>query len=78
MTIETKYDVGDKLYTVVGSSKYIVEVLVDAVTFRKSRSEALNGVLYELSIDGWEGLIRYENELYRTPEELEADISQKE
>lgn len=76
MTIETKYDIGDKLYTRFNGG--MIEVLVEAVTFRKSRSGELDGVLYELSIDGWDGLMRYENELYRTPEELKADISQKE
>lgn len=76
MTIETKYDIGDKLYTLNG--KDIVEVLVEAVCFRRSIRGVFSGVYYEVSIDYWDGLIRDENELYITPEELKADISQKE
>ena len=76
MIIETKYDIGDKLYTLNG--KDIVEVLVEAVCFRRCRRGVLGGVYYEVSIDYWDGLIRDENELYRTLEELKADISQKE
>lgn len=76
MIIKTKYDIGDKLYTLNG--KDIAEVLVDAVCFRRSRSGTLSKVYYEVSRDYWDGLIRDENELYITPEELKADISQKE
>lgn len=76
MTIETKYDIGDILYTLNG--KEIVEVLVEAVCFRRCKSGVLSKVYYEVSRDYWDGLIRDEDELYITHEELKADISQKE